>query len=215
MVMVFLISAAAANASDANQQSKHYHFDIPAQIVHEALDQVAKQTGYQLLVSSDLTENLTSTAVQGHYTVQRALAELLKGTGLVGRLTARGVIVVHYPKAQSQTIKGEEKMNRMNSKKRLLASVVGFFVGTGGASGVIGQGAGGWVLEEVVITANKRSSGQGVHDTPMSIIALSSETIEKRGFDDIGDYANTLPFNTAGVRSRRQTYLHSWLSFSG
>ena len=83
----------------------------------------------------------------------------------------------------------------MNSKKKLLAATVAFFVG-GAGQGVVAQDDGeglDWLLEEVVVTATKRGAGQSIQDTALSITALSKDTIENRGLTEIRDYANTLP----------------------
>ena len=84
----------------------------------------------------------------------------------------------------------------MNSKKNLLAATVGFFMGAGGesySSAEETQSAEGmdWLLEEVVVTANKRE--QSLQDTAMALSVLSSDTIKNRGLFEMDDYLNTLP----------------------
>ncbi|ARN73796.1 hypothetical protein BST96_06525 [Oceanicoccus sagamiensis] len=48
-----------------------------------------------------------------------------------------------------------------------------------------------YVLEEIVITATKRS--QSLQDTALSVAAVDSETIDKRGLVGMDDYLRTLP----------------------
>ena len=59
----------------------------------------------------------------------------------------------------------------MNSKKKILAATVGFFMGAGGCVGgwrreVVSEEM-DWLLEEVVVTAQKRE--QRLIDVPISI----------------------------------------------
>jgi len=56
------------------------------------------------------------------------------------------------------------------------------------------------VLEEVVVTATKRS--EALQDVPLSVSALSAEQIQTRGFSKFSDYINTIPgvyFQDGGV----------------
>ena len=43
------------------------------------------------------------------------------------------------------------------------------------------------------MTASKRAEGQSVQDFAGSIVAMSGETLEKRGLLELRDYANTIP----------------------
>lgn len=82
----------------------------------------------------------------------------------------------------------------MNSKKKILSTVIGFFMGGMGSQGFAQDATGGqseWVLEEIVVTATKRSTG--IQDTAMSISAVSGEAIDKRGLVGMDDYLRTLP----------------------
>ena len=47
------------------------------------------------------------------------------------------------------------------------------------------------VLEEIVVTATKRS--ESVQEIPLAVSAISAEQIEARGFREFSDYLNTLP----------------------
>jgi iron complex outermembrane receptor protein len=60
------------------------------------------------------------------------------------------------------------------------------------AQGAAGQDAAGSVsLEEVVVTAQKRS--ETILSVPISITALSEETLDRQGIKDLGDIARTTP----------------------
>jgi len=119
---------------------------------------------------------------------------MLQGTGLYGGLSDTGVLTVSLGSSQAIHNQGEDMMNR---KKNILASTIAFFVGAGGVSSGFAQELrdddSGYLLEEVIVTANKRGSGQSLQDTAMSITAVTGETIEKRGFLELSDFAPALP----------------------
>ena len=85
----------------------------------------------------------------------------------------------------------------MKSKKNLLASTIAFFVGSGMAPGVFAQAdeaaAQPSQIDEIIVTASKRSAGQSIQDTAMAISALSGDTIEKRGLVGMDDYLRSIP----------------------
>jgi outer membrane receptor protein involved in Fe transport len=58
-------------------------------------------------------------------------------------------------------------------------------------SGAIAAQAPEQALDEIVVTAQKRS--QALQDVPLSISAITAEQIEKRGFDEFTDYARSVP----------------------
>ena len=178
-----------ANATD----STRYTFDIPSLKVEEALSQLAKQTGHQLLFSYALVNSHDSTAVKGEHSLTSALQQLLQTTPLTGHLTERGVIVVTDTSARNHMEKGRGNMN-ITTKKGLLAGLVGLFA-AGGMTQAVAQGGeaatGQSAIDEIVVTATKRATS--LQDTAMSISALSSETIEKRGLVGMEDYLQAMP----------------------
>ena len=173
--------------------STRYTFDIPSLKVEQALSQLAKQTGHQLLFSYAVVGSHNSTAVSGEHSLTSALQQLLQTTPLTGHLTERGVIVVTDTSARNHMDKGRGNMN-ITTKKGLLAGLVGVFAAGGAmqASGQDGQTATSQsVIDEILVTATKRATS--LQDTPMSISALGSDTIEKRGLVGMDDYLRTVP----------------------
>ena len=168
-------------------------FNVPSQNIVEALTTFAGQASCQLLFSYEVVESLQSNEVVGRYTIQKALQLLLADTELSGRLTAHGVIIIGPINAfEKKQLRGR----LMNSKKNLLASTIAFFVGAGGVQGLAAEEVGvsnQSRIDEIIVTANKRGPGQSIQDTAMSITALTGDTIEKRGFLDLSDFAVALP----------------------
>jgi len=191
LLLVFITASTFAQASDS---SKQYQLDIPAQIVEDALQRLAKQTGKQLLFSHQTVDTLTSKAVKGRYSLQQALQQMLIGTGLSADQTDSGVIVVTSVNQRSNR---DRRGIDMNSKKNLLAATVAFFVGVGGVQGVAAEEIGvssvdGRLLEEVIVTASKRGV-QSINDTALSISAVGAGEIARRGLVNSDDFLDSLP----------------------
>ncbi|HTC43598.1 MAG TPA: TonB-dependent receptor [Steroidobacteraceae bacterium] len=73
--------AAQTFAADTTQ----YQLSIPAQPLRTALQDFARQSGIDVLVSSRITQSYDAPVLKGRYTPVGALRELLKGTGLTFR----------------------------------------------------------------------------------------------------------------------------------
>jgi len=123
------------------------------------------------------------------YSVPRAVAVLLANTGLEGNFSAEGHLLI----TQVDQTKG--KSMNTSKRKNVLATMVGLFATAGGVGSALGQGDEAATaqgrIDEIIVTANKRE--QSLQDTAMSISALSSDTIEKRGLVGMGDYLATTP----------------------
>lgn len=70
------------------------------------------------------------------------------------------------------------------------AAVLALFPALGAAAQQAGDGA-GLVLEEIIVTAQKRL--QPLQAVPLPISAVTAETLEKRGMDEFTDYARAVP----------------------
>ena len=196
LLVLLLISSYPVISEQGKGVEQYYNFSLPALPVDKALQQMAQQTGYQLVFSSELVGSLQSPTVKGRYTVEQALSLLLNNTFLSGSVTERGVIVVVPESALKKTNEGIEAMK---SKKNLLAATVAFFVGGGSAVVAQGQGdgnKGGFVLEEIVITAQKRE--QQLQDVSLAVSAFSADMIKAKGIDDAVDLQFSVPSLTVG-----------------
>jgi len=88
------VSSLAVIAAPASAQADAVRdYDLPSQDLGTALHTLASQSGQQLVVATDLVAGLRSPALKGRYSVEAALAELLRGTGL-GTVRVAGVLVV-------------------------------------------------------------------------------------------------------------------------
>ncbi|MFO0775522.1 MAG: TonB-dependent receptor [Nitrospiraceae bacterium] len=73
-------------------------FDIAAQPLGAALNEFAQVTGWQVSATTDVTGDVRTSGIVGHYTPEHALAALLAGTGLQYRLSGeRAVTLTRSP----------------------------------------------------------------------------------------------------------------------
>ena len=113
--------------------AERYQLNVESQTVEQALRSLANASGRQLLFPYDQMEALKSISISGRYTLEEALGIILKDTSLSGELTTEGVILV--TPIQKKSDRGSE----MNSKKKILAATVGFFMGVGLRAGGLAQ----------------------------------------------------------------------------
>ncbi|ARN73821.1 TonB-dependent receptor domain-containing protein [Oceanicoccus sagamiensis] len=177
----------------AEKNARRYTLSIRSQTVEQSLRSLASVSSKQLLFPYDQIETRATITLVGRYTLHEALAIILDGTDLSGELTSEGVILITPRQKSSDFERGD---NAMNSKKKLLAATVGFLMGAGGSS-VLAQDMAdkqeekAWVLEEILVTATKRE--QDLADVPISIVALSGETIDSRGMQTVSDLSLAVP----------------------
>ncbi|MDD1622597.1 MAG: TonB-dependent receptor [Methylococcaceae bacterium] len=87
-VAMTLISA-QAYADDG----KH-HFDIPAQNLASALQQLANQSGAAMLYAEHSAAGKTSPVLKGDYTIEEAIRKLLTGSGLTYSIDGDGTVTL-------------------------------------------------------------------------------------------------------------------------
>ncbi|MFJ6024273.1 TonB-dependent receptor domain-containing protein [Brevundimonas sp. NPDC092305] len=93
-----LVACVAAISPSACAQEARA-FNIPAGPLGDALNAYATQSDQQILFSSSLVEGLRTQGLRGRYAPADALNRLLAGTGLSGRETRPGVIVLRRAEA--------------------------------------------------------------------------------------------------------------------
>ncbi|WP_020158296.1 TonB-dependent receptor domain-containing protein [Methylobacter marinus] len=96
-LLPLLLSSAVCFPTVADE--RRIDLDIPPQPLAQALEQLARQTGLQLLYAADSTASKTSPRVSGRYTPEQALEQLLKDSGLSYRFTDSYTAVLQQTKA--------------------------------------------------------------------------------------------------------------------
>ncbi len=126
-------SSIVSAASHANKipTAKYHDIDIPALNVADALNELAEQTDVVMLFPYEDVKARQANAVVGHYSLMGALTILLQGSGLVGSLSDKDVIVISVASNNHHT--EEKKMSRKNKSLvgAIATTLVAFFGGGG------------------------------------------------------------------------------------
>ncbi|WP_102798132.1 TonB-dependent receptor [Bowmanella denitrificans] len=80
--------------TSATQTAISYALTIPALPLGDALRQLAEQSDYSLLASSDILPDIQSTPLNGEYSLNEALSLLLTGSGVKGLLQDKMILLV-------------------------------------------------------------------------------------------------------------------------
>lgn len=154
---ISVVAALSFFGSTAISAQDVANIDIASQTTANALLELAKETGVQIIVPDNLGQNTTSPTVVGSYSIDEVLARLLNGTGLKYSYAAENMVVVSEESDAKVTPKNTEQLN----------------------------------IEEIMVTATKRSTS--LQDTAMSISAIGSEEMGRKGLVGMGDYLSSIP----------------------
>ena len=94
LTMKRLAAAIALISAQAYAEDGKHHFDIPAQPLASALQQLASQSGAAMLYAEQSAAGKTSPALHGDYTIDEAVRKLLTGSGLSYSIAADGTVTL-------------------------------------------------------------------------------------------------------------------------
>ena len=175
----------------AEESTRVYQINLPARNVAKALTSLSEQTDLQVLFTYDIAEARQANAVVGEFTLTEALSLLLNGTGLSGGLTDSGVVTVSLK--PSNKMEGDQ-MNSKKTKTSFFAAVSIAWLSVFTSATVSGQATestAGAVLEEVVVTAQKRVAN--AQRVPISITAFSGEDISRLPAPNLSSLQGMIP----------------------
>lgn len=116
---LFLLVAGNATAKDSDER---YRFDIASQELVDALGEFHATTGAPVLFSGDLPRKRTVRSVRGRYNIAKALGIMLRGSGLKGRLTKSGMVVI--TRREDALLSATRGSGMKSIKNALLASTI-------------------------------------------------------------------------------------------
>jgi len=172
----FLITATAlALASQLALAQPTPDFDLPAQPLARSLAEFARQAGLQLLAAPDLVRNRQGQPVNGRRSVPAALEELLRGSGLQGRIDGNTLVIEPMPASPA-------------------AATLGTIIVR-----ALGETASGPVPGYVA----RRSATAGKTDTPLletpqAVTVIGREQMETQGVRSLVDAVRYAPGVAAG-----------------
>ncbi|MBB6428161.1 TonB-dependent receptor [Sphingopyxis sp. JAI128] len=159
-------------ASPAMAQARS--FDIPAQSATTAVAELARQANVQVFAARKYTRGKRTNEVRGTMTVEQALSDLLKGTGLTIRATgAHTFTVVPFRSADAARPTGRGAPPQSSSAADAINS------------------EGDLVDDEIVVTAQKKI--ENIQDIPASISVIGGRRLETIGATQLSDYAAYVP----------------------
>ncbi len=190
-----------------------YSVSIPAEPLGDALNELAQQTGLQILFSSELVARMRAPQVKGSLSADEALRKILSNSGLRFEFVNPRTIAILGPQATGKklsesTVEGDagsaspldttdessiQSREAIMPHKSLMARFLAVFAVCssgmhGGAACAQELNAHGSAnapteLEEVVVTAQKRS--ESIQQVPIAITAFSESTLRAKGITDI------------------------------
>lgn len=169
---VFAQQAASENA--ARQPS--IAFDIPAQNLNSAILSFANKAGLQVFYDVSRVEGLRSSAIQGNYSREQALARLLAGTGVSYRFSGNTVSLTKPAATEASQIGGD------GSTVLQTITVQG--------QGATTEGTGSY-------TTGAMSTATGlpisVRETPQSVSVVTRQKIDDKNYQTLDEAMQDTP----------------------
>lgn len=195
MILGLLLACLAAYAPRVRAvvPSGVRHFDIAAQPLATALVEFARQSDRQILFSTPVVESKRTDGIKGEFEPEVALRQLLKGSGLVFRVSGDDTISVDVPRpsegvqaagpgprvAQGLSVPEPDRNKSESGEDR--------------SSPERNSDEPAQELEEVVVTAGSRlrRSNEG----PSPVVVISREDIERSGAAETREVMNRITQN--------------------
>lgn len=214
------------------QESVH-ELSIRENALSEALEVLQAATGVEILFPSNVVAGKQARAVQGAYTVEKALAEVLKGTGLkFDYINENAILVRRDPNYraggdESQSLQPRRLASTTSIRRDdvrspdslAMAEMLSAQPETAGAAQPIAQSASdaSTAVEQIVVTGS-RIRRANFSSTPPTLV-LDDAFLDDRGFTNIADAFGETPAFGVGQNSNgeqaRQTVGANFADFFG
>lgn len=214
-VMTLLLTAALAlraTLSFAVDFSKPVAFDIPPQPVSTALVQFADQAAVQFTAPGTSLDGLRSEGVHGRYAPARALAMLLRRTGLGFRIVDPGTVAITKLGADRTSAPptpggngGKEGKTGSSSRFRMGRLARGAAESAPSLGAIAAADPRRAALQEVVVTATRRS--ENILSVPVAVSAFSGADLSTRHIQTAADLANYVPSLSVSSGVDRDDYI--------
>lgn len=184
-----IVACSASSAVAA--QTRVATYSISEQSFAGALNQVAMQSGYQLVIDGDLTRNRTSGGLRGRYTLEQAMERLLTGTGLTYSIRGNLILIrrarmaerASLTKSQSQAVASEDRS----------------------AAVPVAQAPQEPESTEAIVVTGTRITRKS-YDTPQPVGLMSEGQIEATGVSNVGDVLGRMPQVGVGLGQANSYY---------
>ncbi|CAN5502314.1 TonB-dependent siderophore receptor [soil metagenome] len=171
---------AQTGAVPSPMQRASIDFTIPAQPLDQALGQLARQAKLQLMASPALLQGQQGRSVEGNLSVNAAVARLLQGTGLLGRIEG-GTLVIERESGASGALSG-------TTLTTVTVTAQSPETATGPVNGYVARRS---------ATATKTDTP--LLEVPQSISVIGREEMDARGVQDVMEAIRYSPGITVGI----------------
>lgn len=189
------VASQAPTATD----SVKYAVDIPAQNLGDALQAFALASHHKLFYSSDLVAGKKSPPLLGQFTTEEGVKRLLANADLQYEVTSNGLVMIRSASAadspadvvrQSSADNGGKEGKKDSSQDFRVAQLDQTTLTSG--SQVEGRGDHRQeVLDEVVVTAQKRS--EKLMDTPVPVTVVNTDALTENNQLRLQDFFTSVP----------------------
>ena len=183
LTIVVAIAGALVAAPLYAQSAATFAIALPAQPLGSALNELARQASFQLIVHPDLVAGRSAPAVSGSLSAQQALDRLLAGSGLQASQEGRVVVVKAAPKADTVTL-GGISVTASAERETPTGPVIGY---------VAKRSAAGSKTDTAII------------DTPQSISVVTNDELRNRQAETLSQALNYTPGVTSQPTSFSRT----------
>lgn len=181
-----VLVASAQDAVDSNRQVTAIRLAVASQPIAAALNEFARQSGLHVVIASEVAAGVKSTPLDGVFTRDAALQQLLRDTGLTYEyLDAQTVAVLEkkQPKVDASRATRTLRVSQAIAAEPAIPAAA--------SSGQDAVNPEHRRVEEIVVTAQKRQ--ERLQDVPVSIAVVAADEISRRGLIDSEDYLRGLP----------------------
>ncbi len=162
-LLAMSLPSVAETTTNYAQAEARLELSLSGKTIAEALQSISRQAGFQLAGNAAYLEGGMKSPLVGSYTARDAVNTLLAGTG----------ISYEWDGTDTLIITGRETKTLQD--------------GAGSDS----DGRNTFVLEEIIVTAEKRA--ESLQDIPIAISAFTGESIERSGVTGIQDLKQVAP----------------------
>jgi len=192
--LVVALSAISSSAS-AGEIEEVFEFNVPLLTVDSAINAVAQQANIPAIFPYDEVRHLKARPLEGFFTINDALIQILKGTDLKAYITDSGVITVWLPETDGKgggeteltsdhkVINTKDDSMKIMGNKSLLTSASAAILAGTAVTPALAQDAPSNQYDEIIVTATKRA--QSVQDIPIAVTAVTPKQLERQGIVDI------------------------------
>ncbi|MEM9744177.1 MAG: TonB-dependent receptor [Pseudomonadota bacterium] len=181
-LLVLGVLCTAGTATAKQGEDPKYRFDIAESTLGAALEAVARVADVNVLYPYDLAARKMPNRVVGELDLERALSVLLRGTGLSGRLTSNGVIVITPESVQARQASDiPMDQTHRNPRRGVLAGLAGLIIGASASvspGATAAEEADNEFIESLVVTG-VRGKPRSVIDSPIPIDVFSEEILDQ------------------------------------